>query len=80
MRRSASRRCRSSICPSAIGRRKRASWLRWQLGAQLFLLGLFKKLAIADRMAQFADPVFRDPGAYGSGALWLAVLAYAMLR
>jgi alginate O-acetyltransferase complex protein AlgI len=61
-----------------IRRRKRASWLRWQLGAQLFLLGLFKKLAIADRMAQFADPVFKDAGAYGSGALWLAVLAYAL--
>ncbi len=61
-----------------IRRRKRASWLRWQLGAQLFLLGLFKKLAIADRMAQFADPVFRDPGAFGSAALWLAVLAYAL--
>jgi alginate O-acetyltransferase complex protein AlgI len=61
-----------------IRRRKRPSWLRWQLGGQLFLLGLFKKLAIADRMAQFADPVFKDPGVYGTGALWLAVLAYAL--
>src|SRR5262249_7382020 len=61
-----------------IRRRKRWSWMRLELGAQLFLMGLFKKLAIADRMAQFADPVFAHPGDYGSGAVWLAVLAYAL--
>ena len=33
------------------------------LGVQFFLLGVFKKLAIADRMALFADPVFAEPGA-----------------
>jgi alginate O-acetyltransferase complex protein AlgI len=61
-----------------IKRRKRWSWPRLHLGAQLFLLGLFKKLAIADRMAQFADPVFADPRHYNSVAVWLAVLAYAI--
>ncbi len=61
-----------------IGRRKRWSWLRLQAGAQLFLLGLFKKLAIADRMAQFVDPVFADPGAYDTGASWMAMIAYAI--
>jgi alginate O-acetyltransferase complex protein AlgI len=44
----------------------------------LFLLGLFKKLAIADRMAFYADPVFESPHAYGTLAVWLAVLAYAL--
>jgi alginate O-acetyltransferase complex protein AlgI len=39
---------------------------------------MFKKLAIADRMALFADPVFGDPAHYGAGALWLATLAYAL--
>src|SRR5206468_6991905 len=44
---------------------------------QLFLLGLFKKLAVADRMAVFSDPVLQNPGAYNSSAVWLATLAYA---
>jgi alginate O-acetyltransferase complex protein AlgI len=59
-----------------IKRPKRFSWGRARLGVALFLLGLFKKLAIADRMALFADPVFGDPGSYGSLAVWGAMIAY----
>jgi alginate O-acetyltransferase complex protein AlgI len=61
-----------------VHRPKRWNWPRLRLGARLVLLGLFKKLAIADRMGLFADPVFRDPGAYGSAALWMAALAYSL--
>jgi alginate O-acetyltransferase complex protein AlgI len=61
-----------------IKRPKRKSWLRFHLGMQLFLLGLVKKLVIADRMALFVDPVFQNPQAYSTGTLWLAVLAYAL--
>jgi alginate O-acetyltransferase complex protein AlgI len=50
-----------------------------ELGVQFFLMGMFKKLAIADRLGQnFVEPVFSNPGAYGSTATWLAVLAYAL--
>src|SRR5579885_2074571 len=59
-------------------RPKRWNWVRVQIGVQLFLLGLFKKLAIADRMAVFCDPVFKNPEQYNSSAIWLAVLAYAL--
>jgi alginate O-acetyltransferase complex protein AlgI len=59
-----------------IGRRKRWDWARLHLGMQYFILGLFKKLAIADRMALFADPVFKNPEQYNTGALWLGALAY----
>lgn len=59
-------------------RPKRWNWVRIQVGLQFFLLGLFKKLAIADRMAVFCDPVFKTPQDYNASALWLATLAYAL--
>jgi alginate O-acetyltransferase complex protein AlgI len=61
-----------------VRRRKRFNWARAHLGVQLFLMGLLKKWVIADRMALFADPVFADPGAFKSGAAWLALFAYAL--
>jgi alginate O-acetyltransferase complex protein AlgI len=61
-----------------IKRRKRFSWPRMHLGAQFFFLGLLKKLAIADRMALYVDPVFADPHAYSAATLWLAAAAYAV--
>jgi alginate O-acetyltransferase complex protein AlgI len=48
------------------------------LGAQLFLVGLVKKIMVADRLALFIEPVFRNPAAYDSVTVWLAVLAYAL--
>jgi alginate O-acetyltransferase complex protein AlgI len=59
-----------------VRRRKRWSWLRANVGLQLCAIGLFKKMAIADRMALFADPIFADPEAFRTGALWLGALAY----
>lgn len=59
-------------------RPKRWNWVRLQVGVQLFLMGAFKKLAIADRMALFCDPVFQDPENYRTTACWLAVLAYSL--
>jgi len=61
-----------------LHRAKRWDWMRLHLGLQYFLLGLFKKVAIADRMAMFADPVFAQPANYGSAAVWAAVVAYTV--
>ena len=61
-----------------VRRRKRWSWPRLNLGGQLFLLGLFKKIAIADRMALLADPVFANPCDFRTSALWMAALAWAI--
>ena len=61
-----------------IKRPKRCDWVRLHLGLQYFLMGLFKKLAIADRMAQFADPVFDHALNYQSLTAWIAMFAYAL--
>ena len=59
-------------------RPKRWNWVRVQVGVQLFLMGVFKKMAIADRMAVFCDPIFAEPDKYNTGAVWMAVLAYSI--
>lgn len=61
-----------------IRRHKRWDWARIHVGVQFLLMGLFKKMAIADQMAQFADPIFADPTAFRSSAVWMGVLAYAI--
>jgi alginate O-acetyltransferase complex protein AlgI len=61
-----------------IRRRKRWDWMRVELGMRFFLMGLFKKWFIADRMAMFADPVFQYPSDYKGVAIWMAVIAYAL--
>ncbi|MHB1422152.1 MAG: MBOAT family O-acyltransferase [Gemmataceae bacterium] len=61
-----------------IKRPKHCDWVRLHLGLQYFLMGLFKKLAIADRMALFADPVFDGALDFHSSVAWIAMFAYAM--
>jgi alginate O-acetyltransferase complex protein AlgI len=61
-----------------IGRDKRWDWARLNVGVQYFLLGLFKKLVIADRMALYADPVFANHEHFNTAAHWTAMLAYAL--
>ncbi len=61
-----------------IRRPKRWDGQRFYLGGQYVLMGLFKKMVIADHMILFADPVFANPGSFGTGTLWLATLAYAL--
>ena len=61
-----------------IRRPKHWDWMRVQLGVEYFLMGLFKKLAIADRMALFVDPVFANPSVYDTDTIWMALLAYAL--
>jgi alginate O-acetyltransferase complex protein AlgI len=46
-------------------------------GLHWFLVGMFKKVLLADRLAQFVDPVFAHPAAYDAATHRWAVLAYA---
>lgn len=59
-----------------LRRAKRFDWLRLEVGARLFLLGLIKKAVIADNMAGVADPVFAAPATFASDAVWIALLCY----
>jgi alginate O-acetyltransferase complex protein AlgI len=47
-------------------------------GIQLFLLGLVRKVVIADSLAMFVDSVFKHPIDYSSTTVWLAIFAYAI--
>ncbi len=46
-------------------------------GASLFLIGYFKKVALADYLALYVDRVYDAPANFGSGALLLATFAFA---
>jgi alginate O-acetyltransferase complex protein AlgI len=58
-----------SLCPA---------WPRAVVGAQMILLGLTKKLVIADQMAPLVNAVFGDAGAYSPLTVWSAVIAYSL--
>lgn len=61
-----------------IAQRKRWDWSRLQVGCEYFLLGIIKKLAIADRLAMVVDPIFAEPHSYNTEAVWIAVIAYSV--
>ena len=46
-------------------------------GLSLFVVGLFKKVALADYLALYVDPVYAAPGEYEAPALLLATFAFA---
>ncbi len=46
-------------------------------GLSLFVVGLFKKIALADYLALYVDMVYADPRSYQAPALLLATFAYA---
>jgi D-alanyl-lipoteichoic acid acyltransferase DltB (MBOAT superfamily) len=48
------------------------------VGFTWFVMGLFKKVVLADRFAPTADMVFAAHGATTSGTAWIGVLSYAL--
>ena len=46
-------------------------------GLSLFVVGLFRKVALADYLAMYVDPVYSAPEVYRSPALLLATFAFA---
>jgi alginate O-acetyltransferase complex protein AlgI len=68
---------RASAFLPQMARSLRPAWPRAVVGAQMILLGLTKKLVIADQMAPFVNAVFADAGAYSPLTVWSAVIAYS---
>src|SRR5580693_1148163 len=69
---------RASIFLPQMTRSLRPAWPRTVAGSQMILLGLTKKLVVADQMAPFVDAVFADSRAYSSFTVWSAVIAYSL--
>jgi alginate O-acetyltransferase complex protein AlgI len=69
---------RASVFLPQMRRSLRPTWPGAVVGSQMILLGLAKKLLIADQMAIFADPVFAEPSAYSPLTVWSAVVAYSL--
>ena len=52
--------------------------INFQLAANHFILGLVKKVLIADNIAKFSDPIFANPDLYGTLSTWVGVVAYSI--
>jgi len=61
-----------------INRKKRWNWLRVAVACRYILLGVVKKLVIADRLAILADAVFANPAGFRVEGVWIGVVAYAL--
>jgi len=69
---------RASVFLPQMGRSLKPSWSRAVVGSQVILLGVTKKLLIADRLAIFVDPVFANPALYDGFTVATAVVAYSL--
>src|ERR1700730_644223 len=69
---------RASVFLPQMARSLRPAWPRTVAGSQMILLGLTKKLLIADQMGIFVDGVFAEAGAYSPFTVWSAVIAYSL--
>ena len=52
-------------------------WDNFNAGVALILVGLFKKVVIADNMAAFVDPIFANPSDHSSFELLVGAYAFA---
>jgi alginate O-acetyltransferase complex protein AlgI len=69
---------RASVFLPQMGRSLRPSWARAIVGFQAVLLGVTKKVLVADRLAIFVDPVFASPGSYSPTTVASAIVAYSL--
>ena len=69
---------RASVFLPQMGRSLEPSWGRTVVGFQAVLLGVTKKVLVADRLAIFVDPVFASPASYSPATVACAIVAYSL--
>jgi alginate O-acetyltransferase complex protein AlgI len=69
---------RASVFLPQMTRSLEPSLPRACAGLQLALVGVTKKLVVADRLAVLVDPVFSDPHAFAPATVLSAVVAYSL--
>jgi alginate O-acetyltransferase complex protein AlgI len=69
---------RASVFLPQMDRKLEPSRERMMVGLQLILLGVTKKLFVADRLATLVNPVFATPEAYSQYTVLSAVVAYSL--
>ncbi len=68
----------SEIMPQFTAERHQVNLSDLAVGCTWFVMGLFKKVAIADVMAKTADPAFGNPGSLTFLHAWGGLLSYAL--
>ena len=69
---------RASIFLPQMERPIRLDWHRTISGMRIILLGVTKKMLIADRLSMYVDLVFAKPALYSPSAVFAAVVSYAI--
>lgn len=65
-----------ALLPQLRGDRE-INWDRFRLGVQMIAWGLFKKMVIADRLADYVDAVYGNLPAHSGPTLYLATVFFA---
>lgn len=68
---------RSSNLLPQLATRPKFAWQNIADGLSLFLVGLFKKAALANYLAHYVDRVYADPASFPGSALCLATFCFA---
>ncbi|HEY9226452.1 MAG TPA: MBOAT family protein [Gemmatimonadaceae bacterium] len=69
---------RASIFLPQMDRPIRLEWARFTSGLRMVLLGVTKKLLIADRLSMYVDVVFANPASFSPLAVAAGVVAYSI--
>ena len=60
-----------------LSNRREVGYKSFEEGIEIFVLGLFKKVVLADRLSVFVNQVYATPKAFGSLTLAFAVISYS---